>query len=158
MQQTEFSVIFDHFLHFYPPLTTWKITFWKMKKTPGDNITLHKCTKNHDHMLYCSWDMTSDGCNFHFSFWAIFCPFFIPLTAPKIKIYEKIKKNNWRYHNFTWAPKTCTVPELWCTMDGWTVRRTDQWKKWHTVWWVPYLKIIFKVGYAKVKLSLLSPN
>ena len=120
------------FCTFTPPLTTWKITFWKMKKTPGDNITLHKCTKNHDHMLYCSWDMTSDGCNFHFSFWAIFCPFFIPLTAPKIKIYEKIKKNNWRYHNFTWAPKTCTVPELWCTMDGWTVRRTDQWKKWHT--------------------------
>ena len=26
----------------------------KMKKTTGDIIILHKCTKNHDHMLYCS--------------------------------------------------------------------------------------------------------
>ena len=28
--------------------------FEKMKKTSGDIIILHKCTKNHDHMLYCS--------------------------------------------------------------------------------------------------------
>ena len=26
----------------------------KIKKNPGDIITLHKCNKNHDHMLYCS--------------------------------------------------------------------------------------------------------
>ena len=26
----------------------------KKKKTPGDIIILHNCTKNHDHMLYCS--------------------------------------------------------------------------------------------------------
>ena len=36
---------------------------------------LHKCTKNHDHTLCCSWDMACDRCNFYFSFWAIFCPF-----------------------------------------------------------------------------------
>ena len=24
-----------------------------IKKTPGDIIILHRCTKNHDHMLYC---------------------------------------------------------------------------------------------------------
>ena len=28
--------------------------FKKMKKTPGDVIILHKCTKNYDHMVYCS--------------------------------------------------------------------------------------------------------
>ena len=28
--------------------------FERMKKTPGDIIILHKCTKNHDHGLYCS--------------------------------------------------------------------------------------------------------
>ena len=49
------------------------------KKMRGDIIVLHKCTKNHDHMLYLS---EIDGCNCFFSFWAIFCPF----TAQKIKI------------------------------------------------------------------------
>ena len=32
-----------------------------MKKTPGDNIILHKCTKNYDHMMHRSWDMVHDG-------------------------------------------------------------------------------------------------
>ena len=27
------------------------------KKTPADITILHKCTKNHYHMLYCSWDI-----------------------------------------------------------------------------------------------------
>ena len=26
----------------------------KMEKIPGDIINLHKCTKNHDHMPYCT--------------------------------------------------------------------------------------------------------
>ena len=34
-----------------------------MKRAPGDIIILHKCTKNHDHMLYCSSDMVCDRCN-----------------------------------------------------------------------------------------------
>ena len=34
-----------------------------MKKTLGDIIILYKCTKNHDHILYCSWDMAGDRCN-----------------------------------------------------------------------------------------------
>ena len=70
----------DHFLHFYPPKNLKNLNFEKMKKkTPGD-ITLHKCTKNHDHMLscsknhdhmlYCSWDTeiwyVMDGIIFHF--------------------------------------------------------------------------------------------
>ena len=68
------------FLPFYP-LTAQKMKISrKMKKTPGDIITLHKCTKNYDYMLYCSWDMAHDGCNCCFSFWVIFCPF-NPLTA-----------------------------------------------------------------------------
>ena len=62
-----------------------------MKKTPRDVIILHKCTNNHDHMLYCSWDMACDGCNCYFSFWAIFCPF-TPITARKMKSPKKWKK------------------------------------------------------------------
>ena len=43
-----------------------KIEKKKKKKIPGD-IILHKCSKNHDHRLYCSWDMAHDGCNYYFS-------------------------------------------------------------------------------------------
>ena len=66
-----------------------------------------KYTKNHDHMLYCFWDMVCDTCNSYFSFWAIFLPFYPPpplffpfLTAQKIKI-SKYKKKTLRYHHFT---------------------------------------------------------
>ena len=78
---TEFFVILYPFLPFYPPnnLKSWK-------KAPGDIIILQWYTKNHDHMLYCSWDMTHNRCNCYFSFWAIFCPF-TSLTAWKIKIF-----------------------------------------------------------------------
>ena len=62
-----------------------------MKKTPKHIIILHKCTKNHDHKLYCSWDMVCDGCNCYFSFWAIFYPFNpTRLTAQKNENIEKI--------------------------------------------------------------------
>ena len=61
-----------------------------MKKTSVDIIILHKCTKNHDHMLYCSLDMARNRFNY-FSFWAIFCPF-TSLKAQKIKI-QKNEKN-----------------------------------------------------------------
>ena len=70
----------------FPFRTTWKNqNFEKLKKLHEDIIILHTCTKNHDHMLCCSWDMACNGCNCHFSFWAIFCPF-TSLTAQKIKI------------------------------------------------------------------------
>ena len=52
LQQTLFLSFWATFCPF-PPLTTWKIQiFVKLKITLGE-----KCTKNHDHMLYCSWDM-----------------------------------------------------------------------------------------------------
>ena len=46
--------------------------------------------------------MARDGCNFYFSFWAIFA-FYVPpssLAAQKIKIKKK-EKNAWRNHHFT---------------------------------------------------------
>ena len=77
-----------YFLPFYPQQPK-KSKLKKIKKTPGDIIILHTCTKNSDQMMYGSWDMVCDRCN-HFSFWAIFCPFF-PVTARKIKI-KNMKK------------------------------------------------------------------
>ena len=79
---------------FYPftPLAILKIkTMQNWKKTPGYIIILHKCAKNHDHMLHLSWDTMRDWCNSYFLFWAIFYSF-TPLTTQKIKISRKRKK------------------------------------------------------------------
>ena len=52
--------IFCHcgpFFCLFTLLTTQNIKILKnLKKTPGGIIILHKCAKNHDHMLYCCWD------------------------------------------------------------------------------------------------------
>ena len=53
-QWTEFFVILDHFLRFYPPNNPKNLNFEKLKKTLGDIFLLHKCTKNHDHVVYYS--------------------------------------------------------------------------------------------------------
>ena len=49
--------IFCHLDHFYPPNNPKNQNFEKIKKTPGDIITLHMCTINENHMIYGSWDM-----------------------------------------------------------------------------------------------------
>ena len=85
-------LILGNFLPFYPQTAQKMKISKKMKKTPGDIIILHKCTKNYDYMPYCSWDMAHDGCNCCFLFWVIFCPF-TPLTARKVEISKKWKKH-----------------------------------------------------------------
>ena len=93
-------IILVIFLPFYPLNSPKNENLKEMKKKKekktDDNIILHTHTKNHDHMLYCSWDMVHDECNCYFSFWAIFCPFTSPrpplVTAQKIKISKKWKK------------------------------------------------------------------
>ena len=49
--QTEFFVILDGFLPFYPPNTDYQ-NFEKMKKMPGAIITLIMCTINDKHIMY----------------------------------------------------------------------------------------------------------
>ena len=121
-------VIFNFGLFFAlsPPLTLPKNeNFKKMKKKLGDIIILHKFTKNHDHMEYCSWDMAHDGCNY-FSFWAIFCPF----TAQKNQNFKKMKKFLKILSFYICAPKImirwCTVLEKWCTTDRQTEKVTHR--------------------------------
>ena len=49
--------IFCHFGPFFallPPNNPKNQNFEKMKNLPGDIIILHKCIKNHGHMLHCS--------------------------------------------------------------------------------------------------------
>ena len=76
MWQTEFFVILDRFLPFYPPNNPKNQTFEKMKS------------------LIClngSWYGACGRQNF-LSFWTIFCPL-TPLTTQKAKILEKTKKH-----------------------------------------------------------------
>ena len=94
--QTEFFVILDHFLPFYPPNNPKNQNFEKMETTTGDIIILHKCTKNHDHMLYNSLDMACNRCNCYFSFWTIIA--LLPPKQPKKSKFEKNEKNTRRYH------------------------------------------------------------
>ena len=61
MKQTEFLVILDHFLPFYPPNNPKNQNFEKLKKTPEDIVNLHMCTINDNHMMYISWDTKRDG-------------------------------------------------------------------------------------------------
>ena len=90
-----FFVILDYFLPFYPTNNPKNRNFEKMKNPPGDIIILHKCTKNNDHILYCSWDMARDRCNLFF-FLGYFVTLIPPrsLTAQKIKIFQKMKKTS----------------------------------------------------------------
>ena len=60
-----------------------------MKTFAGD-IILHMFTKNHNHMMYSSWDVECDRQKF-LSLWTAFCPF-TPLWTQKIKILKKWKK------------------------------------------------------------------
>ena len=73
VQQTEFFVVLDCFLPFYPTNNLKNKNFEKLKKTPGDIIILHVCTINDNHMMYGSWDMRHECQNF-LSFWTFFAP------------------------------------------------------------------------------------
>ena len=106
------------FLSFYSPENE---NIKKNLKIPRDIIILHKCTKNHNHMLYCSWDMAHDGYNY-FSFWVIFCPF-TPLTAQKIKISKKWKKHLEISLFYTSVPKIMIIYAILFLRYGvWRIR------------------------------------
>ena len=93
----------QNFLSFWTvfcPVTPWQPKKSKFWKTPGNIIILHKCTKNHNHILYCSLDMAHNRFNCYFSFWAFFS-LFTSLTAQKIKIKKIWKKLLEIYYHFT---------------------------------------------------------
>ena len=123
---------FGPFFALFTLLTNLKNqNFEKVKKSPWNNIILYKCTKNHDHLVYCSLDMACNRCNCYFSFWAIFCPF-TSLTAQKTKFKKKMKKNTWRYHYFTlvyqklWSYAILLLSFRFLT---WKIKILKKWKR-----------------------------
>ena len=110
-----------------------------MKKTPGDIVILHMCTKNYNQMVYSSWDIVRDRCNCYFSFWVI-SPFYPPKSQKNSK-FSKNEKNSCRYHHFTYVHQ-----KLWSNhlrFLRYPVQQTDRWtdRKSDTKRWVPHVKI-----------------
>ena len=54
VKRKELFVILDQFLPFYSPNNPKNQNFEKMKKQPGDNIILHRCTINDNQVMYGS--------------------------------------------------------------------------------------------------------
>ena len=106
-------------------------------------------------MLYCSWDMVCDGCNFYLLFWDIFCyavseiwcvmdviiyfgllfvllpPPSPPPNRPKYQNFYKNKKKHMEISSFyTCITKImirwCTISEIWCAMNRQTDRQTEK--------------------------------
>ena len=119
-----------HFTHVYHKWQSHDVYFlrygpWLTDRTFchfGPLALLHKCNKNHDHMLYCSSDMVRNRCNCYFSFWTIFC-LFTSLTAQKNKMKKKKKRKkdleiSLFYNSVSKIMIICyTVPEIWCVTD-----------------------------------------
>ena len=94
------------------------------EKTPADIIILHKCTKNHDHILYTVpeiWCVTDVIAIFHFGlFFALLPP--CPSNSPRNENFKKNEKKNpgdiiilhkcTKNHNHM----SYTAPETWCVM------------------------------------------
>ena len=82
-------------------------------------MILYMCTKNYDQIMYSSWDMVCDGCNY-FSSLAIFCSF-TAATVQKIKILKKWKNCLQISSLYIDVPKImirwCTVCEIWCVTE-----------------------------------------
>ena len=114
------DIIFCHFGQYFnhlPPKHPKNQNFEKMKKSCGHIIILHKCIKNQDHMVYCSWDMACDKCNCYFSFCTIFCPF-TPNLPEKWKLKEKKKMKRTPGYIIIICN---TVPEIWHMTDVITI-------------------------------------
>ena len=120
--------ILGDFLPFYLASSPKSENFKTMKKTPRDVIILHKCTKNHDHMPICSWDI------WHVTYIIVVFHFFgnfFPFTpnSPKTQNFKKMKRKPWRYCHFIYMYQKLWLDDVrFLRYGGWEV---DGWKKWH---------------------------
>ena len=84
--------------------------FEKMKNIAG-HIISQMCTKNHNHMMYKSWDREQHEHN-SLPFWDIFCPF-TSLTTQKTKILKNWKKHQEISLFCSCVPKTTTISSFY---------------------------------------------
>ena len=91
------------FCHFTPSTSPKNQNLEKNEKNTWRYHHFKIVYKNHDHMLYCSWDMAHDKCNCYFSFRAIFCPF----TALTAQIEVGAPPKNKQRHGLPTANLKC---------------------------------------------------
>ena len=116
-QRTDFFVILDHLLLFYPPNNLQSQNFQKIKKASRATTILQVCTINGNHMMYASWDLVGERRNF-LRLWTVFCPF-NSLTTQKIKILKKwIKKPG-----DIIILRICTINDNHMTYASWDMER-----------------------------------
>ena len=117
-----FFVNLGHFLLFYLLNSPKNENFKKIKKSPGDIINLHNCTKNHDHRYTVPpemWRVTDATVVFHFGLFLVL----LPPNSPKNQNFKIIKKKRLEISPFyTRVPKImirwCRVPEIRWATDG----------------------------------------
>ena len=123
-----------------------KKTKLKKKWMHGDIIILHKRNKNHDNMLYCSWEIYCSWVTdviviFHFGLFFALLPHWQPKKT-------KLKKNNEKKPGDIIISCIPKIMIRWCTVLKHGVRQTDRqmnrWKdgKSNIQRWVPHLKIL----------------
>ena len=60
-----------------------------MKNFSGDNIILHMCSKNHNHIWLLRYGVRQTE---FLSLWTVFCPFTPPKMNPENQTFENMKK------------------------------------------------------------------
>ena len=114
--------IFCHFGLFFallPFKNPENQNFENMKKMLVDNIILHICTINANHMVYVSWDMEHDR-QFFLILDHLF-PFY-PLNNPENQNFEKLKKMP---GNIIISHK-CTINDNHMMYDSWDMKHNRQ--------------------------------
>ena len=101
-----------------------KSEFWKNEKILLEMSSFYTCTKNHNHMRYSSWD--TEGKNFVWSFWVIFCPLSQPPIPPNNPENQNFEKK-WTKHlemsslklaqQKTRPNKWCMIIQIWCVTN-----------------------------------------
>ena len=105
-----------HFFPFYPPKNLQNQNFEKLKKLL-EISSFYTCIKNHNYMMYGSWDTEWDGQNF-FVILGHFSPFYhtppaTPLMIPKIKILKKKWKECLEILSFYTYMCTINDDDIW---------------------------------------------
>ena len=118
-RQTQFFVILDHFLPFYPTNNQKNQNKEKWKKWLQILPFYRSAPKIMISTVPEIWHMTDVIFIFHFGlFFAL-----LHLNGLKNQILKKY------HHHLTCVPKIMItwhmVPEIWCKMDGWTDRKSD---------------------------------
>ena len=133
--QTDFFVILDHFLPFYPFNNLKNQNSEKRKKPPRDIIILHKCTKNDNCMMYGSRNVKCYRQNFLW-FLTVFCPF----TLVIILHMCTINNNHMMHGSWDMTHDRCkcyfSFWAIFCPFTPLTAQKIEILKKWRkkTIW------------------------